>query len=363
MSQNTKDILEIMQASESIAFDNTQYKNSSYVGSQTTELFAKLKTPISVEQKREQITEFKDLTMDEERALYGIHNATIIHCIFDGPRDGESALKESADIDVSDCDFRLRYPFWHVRNAQIENCRMTETCRAALWYSKQITIKESHMAGIKAVRECEDITIENCNIQSSEFGWLSRRITTKNSELESEYPFFYSSDLLLDNFVLNGKYSFQYVKNVEIRNSLLDTKDAFWHSKNVTVSDSIVKGEYLGWYSENLKLIRCKIIGTQPLCYAKGLILEDCEMIDCDLAFEYSDVHAVITGSITSVKNPCSGHISADSIGEVILDNNRPADASCVIEVRKELNKEEIQNSDTYNGDIFNNKDLTMQKT
>ncbi|WP_243684748.1 hypothetical protein [Methanosarcina barkeri] len=45
------------------------------------------------------------------------------------------------------------------------------------------------------------------------------------------------------------------------------------------------------------------------------------------------------------------------------MDNNRPADASCVIEVRKELNKEEIQNSDTYNGDIFNNNDLTVQET
>ncbi|WP_440951784.1 DUF3737 family protein [Methanococcoides sp. FTZ1] len=301
--------------------------------------------------------------MDEERALYGIHKATITHCIFDGPADGESALKESADIYVSDCDFRLRYPFWHVRDAQIENSRMTETCRAALWYSKQVTIKESHMAGIKAVRECEDITIENCNIQSPEFGWLSNRIMIKNSELGSEYPFFYSSGILLDNFVLNGKYSFQYVENVEIRNSHLDTKDAFWHSKNVTVSDSIVKGEYLGWYSENLKLIRCKIIGTQPLCYAKGLVLEDCEMIDCDLAFEYSDVHATITGSITSVKNPRSGHISADSIGEVILDDNQLADVSCVIEVREELNKEEIQNSDNYNGNIFNNQDVPVQET
>lgn len=307
--------------------------------------------------------EFKDLIMDEERALYGIQSATISHCTFDGPADGESALKESADISVSDCDFRLRYPFWHVRDAQIENSRMTDTCRAALWYGKQVTIKESHMEGIKAVRECEDITIENCNIRSSEFGWLSHGLVMKNTELESEYPFFYSSDLLLDNFVLNGKYSFQYVENVEIRNSNLDTKDAFWHSKNVTVSDSIVKGEYLGWYSENLKLIRCKIIGTQPLCYAKGLVLEDCEMIDCDLAFEYSDVHATITGSITSVKNPCSGHISADSIGEVILDDNQPVDFSCVIEVRKELNKEEIQNSDTYYGNILNNKDAPVQET
>lgn len=306
---------------------------------------------------------FNDLTMDEERALYGTHEATITGCIFDGPRDGESALKESVDIYVSDCDFRLRYPFWHVRNAHIENSRMTEKCRAALWYSKHVTIKESHMAGTKAVRECEDITIENCSIQSSEFGWLSRRITIKNTELESEYPFFYSSDIMLDNFVLNGKYSFQYVENVEIRNSLLDTKDAFWHCKNVTVSDSIVKGEYLGWYSENLKLVRCKIIGTQPLCYAKGLILEDCEMIDCDLAFEYSDVHAAITGSITSIKNPCSGYISADSIGEVIFDENQPEDASCVIEIRKELFNEKIHNSDTYNGNVFNKNDLPVQET
>jgi hypothetical protein len=307
--------------------------------------------------------EFKDLTMDEERALYGIEGATISHCIFDGPADGESALKESADIYVSDCDFRLRYPFWHIRDAQIENSRMTETCRAALWYSKQVTIKESHMAGIKAVRECEYVTIENCNIRSSEFGWLSHGLVIKNAELESEYPFFYSSDILLDNFVLNGKYSFQYVENVEIRNSRLDTKDAFWHSKNVTVSDSIVKGEYLGWYSENLKLIRCKIIGTQPLCYAKGLILEDCEMLGCDLAFEYSDVHALIAGSITSVKNPRSGYISADSIGEVIFDENQSADVSCVIEVREELNKEEIQSSDTYNRNMLTKKDAPVQDT
>ncbi|SFM59037.1 DUF3737 family protein [Methanolobus profundi] len=290
--------------------------------------------------------EFKDLILDEERALYAIQNATISQCTFDGPADGESALKESSDIHVSDCDFRLRYPFWHVSNAQIENIRMTDTCRAALWYSEQITIKDSHMGGIKAVRECGDIIIENSNIVSPEFGWLSHRLTMKNSELESEYPFFYSTDILLDNFVLKGKYSFQYVENVEIRNSRLDTKDAFWHSKNVTVSDSIVKGEYLGWYSEDLKLVRCTIIGTQPLCYAKGLVLEDCEMIDCDLSFEYSDVHATITGSITSVKNPRSGCISADSIGEIILDDNQLADDTCVIEVRDELNKEEIQNSD-----------------
>ncbi|MBA2863951.1 DUF3737 family protein [Methanococcus maripaludis] len=313
MGQNTNDNLN-MQSKGIIPLANTKY-------------------PECVEQKVEP-TVYNGLNLDEERALYGVHNATISNCIFDGPLDGESALKESEDIYVLNCDFKLRYPFWHVKNAKIENSRMTETCRAAIWYSNHMTIVKSHLGGIKALRECEDITIEDCTIQSPEFGWFSHKITGKNTELESEYPFLQSSDILFDNFVLNGKYSFQYVENVEIKNSRLDTKDAFWHSKNVTVSDSIVKGEYLGWYSENLKLIRCKIIGTQPLCYAEGLVLEDCEMIDCDLSFEYSNVNASIKGSITSVKNPNSGHIIADSIEEIILDENQHADSSCVIEVR-----------------------------
>ncbi|WP_459202198.1 DUF3737 family protein [Methanococcus sp. CF] len=313
MGRNTNDNLN-MQSRGTIPLTNTKY-------------------PECVEQK-EKPTVYNELNLDEERALYGVHNATVSNCIFDGPLDGESALKESEDIYVLNCDFRLRYPFWHVKNAIMENSHMTETCRAAIWYSDHMTIVKSHLGGIKALRECEDVTIEDCTIHSPEFGWFSHKITVKNTELESEYPFLQSSDILLDNFVLNGKYSFQYVENVEIKNSRLDTKDAFWHSKNVTVSDSIVKGEYLGWYSENLKLIRCKIIGTQPLCYAEGLVLEDCEMIDCDLSFEYSNVNASIIGSITSVKNPSSGHIIADSIGEIILDENQHMGSSCVIEVK-----------------------------
>ena len=128
---------------------------------------------------------------------------------------------------------------------------------------------------------------------------------------------------------MNAKYSFQYVRNVTFRNCELNTKDAFWHSKDVTVYDSVVKGEYLGWYSENLHLVRCKIIGTQPLCYANGLVLEDCEMVDCDLSFEKSNVTATVIGEITSVKNPVSGRIIADSIGEIIVENS---DCKCKIE-------------------------------
>ena len=134
------------------------------------------------------------------------------------------------------------------------------------------------------------------------------------------YLFLDSRNLTLTNVEMKGKYSFQYVENMEISNCNFDTKDAFWHTKNVTVRDSIVKGEYLAWYSEGLTLINCKIIGTQPLCYCKDLKLIDCTMEGCDLSFEYSDVEASIIGSIDSVKNPRSGKIVADAVGEIITE-------------------------------------------
>jgi hypothetical protein len=93
-----------------------------------------------------------------------------------------------------------------------------------------------------------------------------------------------------------------------------------------------VKGEYLAWFSEGLTLINCRIIGTQPLCYCKNLTLIDCEMQGCDLSFEYSDVQASINGHIDSVKNPRSGSITADSIGEVIWEDAvMPCDAQVIV--------------------------------
>ena len=41
-----------------------------------------------------------------------------------------------------------------------------------------------------------------------------------------------------------------------------------------------------------------------------------------DLSFEYSDVEAEISGEIMSVKNPRSGYITADKIGEIVLEDS-----------------------------------------
>lgn len=272
---------------------------------------------------------------DEERALYGISNALVKQCRFEGPADGESAFKECEEISVDDCYFDLRYPFWHVKHVEIKNSEMTPNCRAALWYDKSVEITQSKLYGIKAFRECCDIEVSDCDIISPEVFWKSHGIKVLSSQLQSEYPFFECSDVAIDDLDMKGKYSFQYVENMTIRNSNLDTKDAFWHSKNVTVIDSVVKGEYLGWYSENLKFIRCKIIGTQPLCYCKGLVLEDCTMEETDSSFERSEVDATIIGRIEGVKNPLCGRIVADEIGDLLIEEQYVNAKDTVITCKK----------------------------
>lgn len=258
-------------------------------------------------------------SFDEERALYHLEDSEVRSCRFAGPADGESALKESHRITVSDCSFELRYPLWHCTNFTLTRCRMSETARAALWYNEAGVLEGCELGGIKALREGRNLSLRRCRILSQEFGWKCRDVSLTDSEVTAEYLFLDSRNVSLKNVKMKGKYSFQYMEDLTIEDSVLDTKDAFWHSKHVTVRNSTVKGEYLAWFSEDLTLDHCHIIGTQPLCYCKGLKLIDCTMEGCDLAFEYSEVEASVKGHIDSVKNPRLGTILCDSVGEVIM--------------------------------------------
>lgn len=258
---------------------------------------------------------------DQERALYGSCGLIVEDCRFDGPADGESALKECRDIAARECYFNLRYPFWHDDGVVIENCDMTENCRAALWYCDHVAVSDSRLHGIKALRECANIQVTNCDVISTEFGWSARNMEMTDCAVQGEYFMLRGENLRFDNVRLKGKYSFQYIENAVFENCDFDTKDAFWHAKNVTVRNSTVKGEYLAWYCENVTFENCKIIGTQPLCYCKGLKLIHCEMIDTDLCFERSEVEASIVTPVVSIKNPRAGRIKVPSVGELIYDD------------------------------------------
>ena len=258
---------------------------------------------------------------DEERALYGSSDIMIKSCKFEGPADGESALKESKDVVVEACYWDLRYPFWHDDNLVIRSTELTEKCRAALWYSKEIVIEDSKLHGIKALRECADVVIRGCDIISSEFGWFVNNIVMENTSVAGEYFMMRSNRLVFRNMQLNGKYSFQYITDSVFENCVFNTKDAFWHAKNVVVRNCEVRGEYLAWYAENITFENCKISGTQPLCYCKNLKLINCEMLDADLCFEKSEVEATLTTPVISIKNPAAGCISVPAVGEIIMDD------------------------------------------
>ena len=260
-------------------------------------------------------------TFSKEREFYESENIELINCKFTGDEDGESAFKESKNIHIDSCWWNLRYPFWHVDTLRIDNTTLTENCRAALWYTKNIEIVNSNLHGIKALRECSDIKIEKSSIISLEFGWFNHNVDMIDTTVKGEYFMLQTKNLNFKNVHLDGKYSFQYIENATFTNCYFNTKDAFWHGKNIIVKDSVIKGEYLAWYSEDLTFINCKIIGTQPLCYCKNLKLINWEMENCDLSFEKSTVEASITSHVLSIKNPTSGTILVPSVGELIIND------------------------------------------
>ena len=141
---------------------------------------------------------------DEERALYGVNGIVVKDCNFDGPADGESAFKEGRNVSVEDCFFNLRYPFWHDEGLTIAGSEMTDLCRAALWYSHNITITDTKLHGIKALRECSDVKIQGCDIISPEFGWSVQGIEMEDCTAESEYFMMRSDHLTFHNVRMKG---------------------------------------------------------------------------------------------------------------------------------------------------------------
>ena len=270
-----------------------------------------------------------------ERPLYAEHDLRLENVTIHA---GESALKECRNIEAFGCRFEGKYPFWETDNFMIKNCLFTEGGRAAIWYSRNMIMEDTLVEAPKMFREMDNMEVRNVKIPNAlETLWMCRNVTLRNVEVDkADYLFIHSSDIDIDDYHQNGNYSFQYCRNVVIKNAVIYSKDAFWNTDNVTIFDSYVTGEYLGWYSNNLRLVNCRIGGTQALCYAKGLILENCTTDeDADLCFEYSDVQADIKGHVTSIKNPRSGRITADSIGERIIDENIKSPADCVITERK----------------------------
>ena len=249
-------------------------------------------------------------TFENERSLYGLKDATVRGCFFEGPADGESPLKEGRNLLIEKCRFALRYPLWHLKGGTVRESELTDLARAALWYAEDVGFFETKILSVKFLRECRGIALSNVVIEGDEFAWKSSSIKIAGASVRSMYSFLDSAKIEASDMKLDGKYSLQYIRDSRFENCSFFGRDAFWHAKDVTIVDSTLEGEYLAWYSENLTLIRCRIASHQPLCYCKNLRLVDCTFgPESDLAFENSEVNGNVIGPVPSIVNLGSGEI------------------------------------------------------
>lgn len=268
-----------------------------------------------------------------ERALFQGRDLEIYDSVF---ADGESPLKESANIRLYETIFKWKYPLWYGEDIRLENCTLLNTARAGVWYTKGISMKNCTIEAPKTFRRCDGIDLEDVVLSDAqETLWSCKNVRLTRVAAKGDYFAMNARDMEISDFTLTGNYGFDGAKNVVIRGAKMLTKDAFWNSENVTVYDSLLSGEYLGWNAKNLTLINCTVESLQGLCYVENLVMKNCKLIDTTLAFEYSSVHAEIVGRVDSVKNPSSGYICADEFGEIIVEKDK-ADPAATRIVRRE---------------------------
>ena len=258
-------------------------------------------------------------TFTGERALFMAQDRHIKNSVFE---DGESPLKHSKHIEVEGSQFKWKYPLWHSEDIIVKNCTFFEMGRAGIWYTKNISVSDCEYIAPKGFRRCDGVIITNVNFpNAAETLWQCRNVGMENVTAKGDYLAMNCEDMEIEHLNLDGNYSFDGAKNLTIRNARMLSKDAFWNCENVTVYDSFISGEYLGWNAKNVTLINCTIESEQGMCYMENLKMENCRLLNTNLAFEYATVDAQIDSKIDSVKNPISGKIRAKQIDEIIFDN------------------------------------------
>lgn len=253
-----------------------------------------------------------------ERALFHSKDLSIEYSIF---ADGESPLKESSDISLRQTSFQWKYPLWYCENIRVEDCDFAEMARAGIWYTDQISVKDTLYEAPKGFRRVNGLTLENVDLpHAEETLWHCKDVVMSNVVAKGDYFAMNCSDMKLDGFRLVGNYCFDGCRNVEVHHAKMLSKDAFWNCDNVTVYDSYICGEYLGWNSKNITFVNCVIESLQGMCYMENLVMKNCKLLNTTLAFEYSTVDVEVDGPIESVKNPSAGVIKAEKIKELILE-------------------------------------------
>lgn len=262
----------------------------------------------------------KQKLLTGERALYNSLDIRVVDSTF---ADGESPIKESVGVEIEGCIFKWKYPIWYSSRVEVKNSTFFEEARAGIWYTNDITVEDSVINAPKTFRRCDRLKIKNVTMPNAkETLWSCNHVELDNVSVNGDYFGMNSENVIAEQLTVTGGYAFDGAKNVEVRGSRIISKDAFWNAENITVYDSLIIGEYIGWNSKNVTFVNCTLESNQGFCYMNNVVLKNCKLLNTDLAFEYSTVNAQIVGEIDSIKNPISGRISADKIGQIIIDED-----------------------------------------
>lgn len=256
-----------------------------------------------------------------ERALFNSSDLSIENARF---HSGESPLKESCGIDLCGCEFDWKYPLWYCNDVSVRDTVFSVDARSGIWYTRDISMTNCVIDAPKTFRRSSGIRIDSVRFSNAqETMWNCSDIHLNNAYIKGDYFGFGSSDIACNNIEVDGNYIFDGGKNITVRDSKLISKDAFWNCENVVVENCLIVGEYLGWNSKNVTFIGCTIESNQGMCYMDNVTLRDCKLVNTDLCFEYCTVDAEVNSYIDSVKNPISGRIVAENIGEIIHEADK----------------------------------------
>lgn len=100
-----------------------------------------------------------------ERALFQSENLAVYDSVFE---DGESPLKESSSLYLDNCLFRWKYPLWYCKHVDVKECTWFDMARAGVWYTDDISVRDSIVEAPKNFRRCRGVTLTNVNFPNAE---------------------------------------------------------------------------------------------------------------------------------------------------------------------------------------------------
>ena len=113
---------------------------------------------------KQEETVIQNIQTGQERAFYGSKNVHFKNITIDGIEQGESAFKECHNITVEETNIVLKYCVWHCHNITLYKTVIDVNSRASIWYCENIEIINCKLNGVKACRNCSNLTLKDCII-------------------------------------------------------------------------------------------------------------------------------------------------------------------------------------------------------